>query len=220
MAAKPKTSRAPKVAVRTVTDFVGPFTAAYGEGQNAIFRAQVSQLDMLREALKDCPATTHDQFKANVRPALMTALTGLKRADGTPHYASKDSAMMAASQLAVVWIGFSNGVLPEKGETTVKTYYAGAKPRLVAAGIYAAQRASTPTPAGSKAKPASNAQTSKGEASADPKVKASPEQILAHVFKLLGQDNVPTNRVERLALILRQRPTEFWRKMDTISTNT
>lgn len=210
-----KAKRAAKAPARTVSDFIPTFARQYGESVNGIFAAQESQLVMLRDALKDCPATNQEQFKANVRKPLMAEMMKLTR-NGKPLYSSEASLLSFMSQAAVVWVGFTNGDKPAAGETTVSSYYAGAKERLVKLGLYTPGKGA---PKGAKPPKAPKAPAKpEGAASADPdKPKVlTPAQILRHAFQALGQP-ISDDKVALLSKVIVQRNVEFWKKVETIN---
>lgn len=208
-----KAKRATKAPARTVSDFIPTFARQYGETANGIFAAQENQLTMLRAALTDCPATNQEQFKANVRKPLMAELMKLTR-NGKPLYSSEASLLSFMSQAAVVWVGFTNGDKPAVGETTVSTYYAGAKERLVKAGLFTPGKGAPKAPKGS-AKAATAPAATTAEAG---KAKTlTPAQILRAAFQALGQP-VSDEKVALLARVITQKNVEFWRKVETIPT--
>jgi hypothetical protein len=214
--AKTTIKRAAKAPARTVSDFIPTFAKQYGESVNGIFAAQESQLTMLRVALTDCPATNQEQFKANVRKPLMAELMKLTR-NGKPLYSSEASLLSFMSQAAVVWVGFTNGDKPAVGETTVSTYYAGAKERLVKAGIFTPGKGA---PKGAKApKGSAKAATAPAATTAEAgKARTlTPAQILRAAFQALGQP-VSDDKVALLARVITQKNIEFWKKIETIHT--
>lgn len=211
-----KAKRAAKAPARTVSDFIPTFAKQYGESVNGIFAAQESQLVMLAAALKDCPATNQEQFKANVRKPLMAELMKLTR-NGKPLYSSEASLLSFMSQAAVVWVGFTNGDKPAAGETTVSSYYAGAKERLVKLGLFTpgkgapkgAKPAKAATPKAATA-PAATAEAGKAKT-------LTPAQILRAAFQALGQP-VSDDRIALLSRVIVQKNVEFWKKVETIPT--
>jgi hypothetical protein len=209
--------RVAKAPVRTVSDYIAPFAAKYGEGLNGIMVAQESQLAMLREALKDCPATNQEQFKTNVRKPLMVELMKLTR-NGKPVYSSEASLLSFMSQAAVVWVGFTNNVAPLAGETTVSSYYAGAKGRLVSAGLYTPGKGAPKGGKGGAAKAATptKAETTPG-AAAGKGTTLTPAQILRAAFNALGRP-VSDDKIALLSRVILQKNVEFWKKVETITT--
>lgn len=207
MATKRSTSRRNTLAIADIAKRAAQAFLAGREGiqaaEAAVAQARTGQLHAFIDAFEGSPEITVEKFNAEFREPFTAAMVASGKY-------KPESVRPMLTQIMVCAVAITHGHKPQDGETTLNLFYQGVKDRLAKEGLYQ-PKMRRPRPGGNEKS------TTKPGAAASSATTITAEQAFKVAFAKL---NVATDdaKIERLVKIIKQKPGEFWRKLDAILT--